>query len=390
MLARKRASVSLPVSPAASSSDLAGSNTVPSNPPATLPSAAVTTAVTTAPTSTAPCCFTDPSSTVLVRYSVPLEKRSAFERWAQAIAQTAHTFPGHESSVVVRPRGREGTEYLIIYRFKHMEDLERWESSAAKAEALEALAALVGPDQAPPRELAVETGQTPFFGGELHEVRSTECTEPVTVIVRQQVGADQAAAFEAWQQRVSQATHRQPGHLNTSIIKPEPGELQATGSGRYITLFRFDCMANLEAWLESPQRKLMLREREQYILSDGSMDMATGWSTYFSSVGPGETPRRPPPKWKMFLVTLLGVYISVALFVLPGWGDVSASVFDPEKSKWHLLGKLIIDLVPSVFASFFVIVPLLIIPVQRWLSNPKRPPYPEHRPLLRFLYRRFF
>ncbi|MBD2124233.1 antibiotic biosynthesis monooxygenase [Trichocoleus sp. FACHB-262] len=75
---------------------------------------------------------TDPPVTVDVVQQVTRGKEREFEALLEQIISTASTFEGYLGSSVFRPSGQDDHEYRIIFKFDHLENLQRWEHSSVR------------------------------------------------------------------------------------------------------------------------------------------------------------------------------------------------------------------------------------------------------------------
>jgi antibiotic biosynthesis monooxygenase (ABM) superfamily enzyme len=74
--------------------------------------------------------------------------------------------------------------------------------------------------------------------------------------------------------------------------------------GEYVVIFRFDTYEHLRAWQESDIRRELLEKAEPFRENEPSYPMESGLEYWFAPPG---TPASPP-RWKMALVTVLGVW----------------------------------------------------------------------------------
>jgi uncharacterized protein len=80
--------------------------------------------------------------TVVVRHRVRPGMEAAFEDWQRGINQVALRFPGHQGFHVLRPTDTRRPEYLVLFKFATLADLEGWEQSDERREWLARLAPL--------------------------------------------------------------------------------------------------------------------------------------------------------------------------------------------------------------------------------------------------------
>lgn len=76
----------------------------------------------------------------------------------------------------------------------------------------------------------------------------------VTVGVSHPVDPEQEEEFLAWQRRVTDSERAFPGFRGCELLRPVPG-----AQGNWTAIFRFDTEENLDAWLDSPERRELLK-----------------------------------------------------------------------------------------------------------------------------------
>lgn len=129
-------------------------------------------------------------------------------------------------------------------------------------------------------------------------------TGPLTVVVTWRVRKGCEREFEAWRREISAAALEFPGHLGVNVILP------AGADGEYVVIFRFDSYEHLRAWQESDIRRDLLKKAEPFRESEPSYRLESGLEYWFAPSSPPPS----PPRWKMALVTVVGVYpLSVLL-----------------------------------------------------------------------------
>lgn len=129
---------------------------------------------------------------------------------------------------------------------------------------------------------------------------------PVTVIVNRRVKPGTEKWFEEWLHGIIGEVAKFPGHLGVNVIRPPNA-----ATGDYVLIFRFDTYAHLRAWEESPVRAEWSARAEQFTVGKLHIRRVTGLEYWFDA--PGQT--QPPPRHKMVLVTVLGIYPLLILLV---------------------------------------------------------------------------
>jgi antibiotic biosynthesis monooxygenase (ABM) superfamily enzyme len=138
----------------------------------------------------------------------------------------------------------------------------------------------------------------------------SDTAEPVTVTVARRVAAGREHDFEQWYDGIIGAASRYPGFLGSGVLRPH------TMGHDWHVVYRFSDPDSLNRWESSPERAAWLRKAEELAQETG-VERVSGLETWFSL--PGRT-APAPPRWKMFLVTLMAIVPLVLLmniFVLP-------------------------------------------------------------------------
>ena len=143
---------------------------------------------------------------------------------------------------------------------------------------------------------------------------STLPTHPgaVTVLVTRRIKPGQEAAYEKLMHDIMRAAAEFPGHLGAHLVRPD--EQPGSEPGLYHVVFAFDSQPHLQAWQDSPARSLGLAALEPLV--DGPAQMQMIGLAHWFMTGAQHT---PPPRWKVAIVTWLGIFPTVlVLFTLLG------------------------------------------------------------------------
>jgi hypothetical protein len=88
-------------------------------------------------------------------------------------------------------------------------------------------------------------------------------------------------------------------------------------------VFKFRDRESLTAWEASKERAELLEHIESLLVKPSEREVTSGIVTWFTL--PGQNPVKPPPKYKMTIVSWLALYPAVTLvFIL--FGDLLAQV----------------------------------------------------------------
>jgi uncharacterized protein len=175
----------------------------------------------------------------------------------------------------------------------------------------------------------------------------------VTVTIARRVAPGREADFAIWSARLTAAAARFPGYLGAGNLRPgHVGE-------PWHVVYRFASAAQLRHWESSPERARLLAAGEELVRST-DLQRVTGLETWFEL--PGRT-APAPPKWKMFLVSLCGIY-------------TLQLVLNLAAEPLHLaLGLRVFLIAAAVTAAMtWLVMPRVARMLQDWLYAPPRRP----------------
>lgn len=175
--------------------------------------------------------------------------------------------------------------------------------------------------------------------------QDARAAQPVTMTAARVVRPERRAAFEAWATEVQELAATFPGYLGSSTLRP------GDGSDEYHLVYRFadpDCLA---AWERSPERAALL-DRVRELVADERYARADGLESFFTR------PPRPGPRWRMTVLTVIGVLLLTTAFRL---------LVTPLLSAWPWPLQLLLSAVVVVLGLGYVVMPLLTRACAGWL-----------------------
>jgi antibiotic biosynthesis monooxygenase (ABM) superfamily enzyme len=179
---------------------------------------------------------------------------------------------------------------------------------------------------------------------------------PVTTIFARKVRPGEEQRYETWLAGIAEASSHFAGAQGTTILRP--GE----GRSEYVAVVQFDCAANLERWMISPERAHWLEALEDITLDAEEVSSLTGMERWFTL--PDRSVSQAPPKWKSGLLVLLGLY-PLVLLITPLMQRVAG--------EWPGPLRVLFSLTVSVSIMVFFVMPQLSRVFFRWLyPEPKR------------------
>jgi uncharacterized protein len=122
---------------------------------------------------------------------------------------------------------------------------------------------------------------------------------PVKIVLERLPRPGAEERFRVWAERfVAEASHA-PGHEGGSV-------LSGRGGGPYLILLRFASAAALEAWQRSSGYESMMRDADAVSTAGDESQIQSGLETWFT-LPDMPAPPKPPPQWKMAIVTWLAL-----------------------------------------------------------------------------------
>ena len=169
-----------------------------------------------------------------------------------------------------------------------------------------------------------------------------------TLVVIRRIKPGQEEAYEDWLRRIIKGARAFPGYMGVTTLSPEG----VRSNLRYL-IWRFESTATLESWERSDARNALVKEVESYATQH--YEKASGMETWFSLP---DTKVHPPPKWKMFTVTLLAAY-TVSL--------IARLLLGPYLGDWPLfMSNLVFTAILVATLTYFAM-PRLSSLLRKWL-----------------------
>lgn len=213
------------------------------------------------------------------------EQAERFALWQSRYRETVSSFSGLLHCEIGSPSS-DSWWWSTRLIFDNQESLATWLESPQRARLLEE----VGP--------LVLRGMTSRFA------RTPEAPSGVTEAFFSVVRPGALEALQVWLSRVQTAQAEFPGYLGMVFQPPMKGQSQCT------TLIRYDTVEHLEAWLESKQRRALLKELEPLVKDTAQWRMASSFPGWIPTA-PAD--REPPANWKVTMLVVLGLFPLVML-----------------------------------------------------------------------------
>lgn len=174
------------------------------------------------------------------------------------------------------------------------------------------------------------------------------------MLVTRRIRPGHEAAFEERMHDMLAAATAFPGHLGGQLIAPDAADDDvADDPGLYHVVFAFDTAEHLAAWQGSEVRARSLQAIEPHTLGHARVRQVGGLALWFQE--PAGPPRSPPPRWKVAVVTWLGICPTVYLLFL---------TVAPWLDAWALLPRVMLITVLVVLVMTWGVAPQLT----RWFA----------------------
>ncbi len=229
--------------------------------------------------------------TIVTQTRVRPEHTGDFARWQDETSGIVATFPGFIKQTVIPPSPPVQADWVILQRFASTDTAVAWLNSEQRLKRIEGAGPmLVGRDDIN----IVDDGESGVL------------PSPVSAVISTRVKPGQERAYRAWEQRIAAAQSKAPGFQGYRFEPPVPGVQE-----HWLAILRFDTEANLQAWLDSPERHALLREANPFTEEFHARIVRSGFDQWFPVPAGG---RPPPAVWKLNMIVLLVLYPVVFLF----------------------------------------------------------------------------
>jgi antibiotic biosynthesis monooxygenase (ABM) superfamily enzyme len=243
------------------------------------------------------------SVSIVTQTCIRPDSTDAFARWQGETSAVISRFAGFIEQRLMPPNPPLQVDWVILQRFASLEDAKRWLGS-------------------PERQSRIE-GAGPMLVGRddvhiVHDDASAARTAPVSAVISTRVKPGMEADYLRWEQKVAAAQSKAAGLQGYRFEPAMPGVHED-----FVAILRFDCEANLQAWLASPERRQLIEEASPLTVEFHTRMVQSGFEQWFRDTTPEGSP--PPAAWKMNMIVLLTLYPVVFL-----WG---MSIGTPILSK---------------------------------------------------------
>lgn len=173
----------------------------------------------------------------------------------------------------------------------------------------------------------------------------------VTTMFARRVRRGMEGAYEEWMRGITAEASAFAGYLGTTLLRPR-GEEQP----QYIVIINFQSGAELQQWMRSDERAQWLKRAEPLTLDDEEAQTIVGLERWFTL--PSRPMTQPPPRYKMAVLTAVGLFPLLVLLQL-----VLTPLVQPLP---HWL-RLLVSVVVAVPLMTYAVMPVVTRLFFRWL-----------------------
>lgn len=173
----------------------------------------------------------------------------------------------------------------------------------------------------------------------------------VTAVIAHLLKPGREKAYEDWMREIIPVAKTFPGYLGVNILRPQAG-----GHPEYIIVLHFDHYAHLQNWLDSNDRQDLIQRTKPLVQEAEKVQVLTGLETWFEL--PKRPQRSPPKRYKMALLTWLGVFVTMS---------VVSRLLQPLLAPLPLLMTQFMTIGVVVFCLTYIIMPRLTHLFRKWL-----------------------
>lgn len=227
--------------------------------------------------------------TIVTQTRVRPGDEATFSDWQKGTSDAISRFPGFIQQTVMPPSPPAQVDWVILQRFTNTDAATAWLNSRERLERVaSAQPILIGSD-------------------DVHLVRDGGAgvlPSPVSAVISTRIKPGSEADYRAWERRIAAAQSKAPGFQGYRFQPPVPGVQED-----WLAILRFDSEANLQAWLDSPERHKLIEGAKPFTLEFHARIARTGFDQWFKPSG-----GQAVPAWKQNMLVLLLLYPVVFLF----------------------------------------------------------------------------
>ncbi len=273
-------------------------------------------------------------TTVVARRVYP-DREEDFRAWDWRIRAAAASYPGYLGSEVQPPNLSHPGEWVTVYSFATVDELEAWLQSGERSAFMVEVESMIDGDAREQRIAGMRTTQ-----------------EPVTIVFSQCIAPDNYDEFVELHDDAVERLGEFPGFLGSELLPPVEGVQED-----HVIVASFASRQDLDRWLESDTRREWVDRIDQLIEGDRTYNVVGGFGGWF----PAQAEQLHGPKrWKQSIAVFIALFPTVLLITLVR-GAIAPNM--------NVVLAVFIGNVLGILALTYVLMPPLTHRLRHWLSR---------------------
>ena len=275
------------------------------------------------------------SPTVVVARRVLPGSQEDFRAWDWRIRAVAASYPGYLGSEVQPPTAAHPGEWVTVYSFATVDELEAWLQSDERREFMVEVAGMIDGEAREQRVAGMRAAQ-----------------EPVTVVFSQFVAPGNHDEFVEVHDEALGLLLDFPGFLGSELLPPVEGV-----QDDHVIVASFASRSDLDRWFGSDTRREWLDHMEQLVEGDRTYNVVGGFGGWFPAQ---DLQSNGPKRWKQAVAVFIALFPTVLLITL-----VRMAV----APNMNVVLAVFVGNVLGILALTYVLMPPLTHRLRHWLSR---------------------
>jgi len=246
------------------------------------------------------------AAALVTKIEVHPGNEKAFAEWHGKMSTAPGDFPGFISAEIKPPEPPAGTQWSVVQRFRSAEEMNAWHGSGQHQRLLS--------------EASLITGGN---GANLSELKNleSESDSTVTEVITTTVNPGSERAYRDWAGRIHSAEAQFPGYRG-GFLQPPISAKQPY----WTTLVHFATPAQLDAWLDSTERKKLLEEHQALVESWTARRLPNSFAGWFPAESSDREPATTLKQSMVVLLMLFPIVMAELRFLSPQLAGVPPAI----------------------------------------------------------------
>ena len=172
----------------------------------------------------------------------------------------------------------------------------------------------------------------------------------VTTFVYHKIDLLKIEDYLVWQQKIIKASSLYKGFVDSMLIRPG---IFSSEENEYVSIFKFENREYLDKWLNSPIRKELLIQANEFSKDNFKLKVFTGLEHWFIT-----NKHDNPSRYKMTIISFLAIWPLVH-FIPP--------ILQPYLSTLNNIARETITTAAITIAMSYIALPIMTVIFKKWL-----------------------